>query len=76
MKKLRVRYGYFAPFCTPKLGTDSAFGGTIKDILELMKIFINNFDYVATIQPDGAFGAKLPNGSFTGMIQSMVENGL
>ncbi|KAG8182851.1 hypothetical protein JTE90_000455 [Oedothorax gibbosus] len=26
------------------------------------------------MQPDGAFGAKLSNGSFTGMIQSLVKN--
>ncbi|KAG8175281.1 hypothetical protein JTE90_006641 [Oedothorax gibbosus] len=74
MKKLRVRYSYSPPICTHKLGTDSGLGGITGDILERMKIFINNFDYAATLQPDKAFGLKLPNGSFTGMIRSLVIN--
>ncbi|KAG8175285.1 hypothetical protein JTE90_006645 [Oedothorax gibbosus] len=64
MKKLRVRYSYAPPFCTHKLGTDSGFGGIMEDMLEGMKIFINNFDYAATLQPDKAFGETDITGPF------------
>ncbi|KAG8182849.1 hypothetical protein JTE90_000453 [Oedothorax gibbosus] len=64
----------FPPFSTPKPGTDSGLGGTVLDIFESMKIFINHFDYDATLQFNRAFGAKLPNGSFTGMIGSLMNN--
>ncbi|GBN73286.1 hypothetical protein AVEN_136532-1 [Araneus ventricosus] len=74
MNVYRVRFAPWIPFVDPILGEDNKFhlGGVAKDVYEGMKVFMD-FNYDAVPQSDNIYGAKV-NGTWNGMIGSMVEN--
>ncbi|KAG8182846.1 hypothetical protein JTE90_000450 [Oedothorax gibbosus] len=76
MKKFRVRYGTWVPFATFKYDKDNkkVLGGIVGDVYEGMKTFLGQFEYESHIQPDNTFGARLPSGSFSGMIGAVFNN--
>ncbi|GFU13622.1 glutamate receptor [Nephila pilipes] len=71
----RVRYAPWVPFIEILTTSDNKthLGGVAADIYNGIKTFMD-FNYVATAQPDNTYGTRNPDGTWTGMIGSMLRN--
>ncbi|GIY32619.1 hypothetical protein CDAR_37021 [Caerostris darwini] len=75
MTVYRIRFAPWVPYIDPVIGKDnkSQLGGVAKDAYDAMKTFMM-FNYVAVAQPFNTYGAKSPNGTWSGMIGTMMSN--
>ncbi|XP_055344489.1 uncharacterized protein LOC129592466 [Paramacrobiotus metropolitanus] len=54
-------------------GSAPQYSGAIIDILDKLSVMLN-FSYEFSIQPDQQYGKRLPDGSWNGLIRSLVYN--